>query len=118
MDCTPLDAQRAKLDRILDDRIKLYRLTASKQPAKIAEMSAKHAECEDIRRTFAWFVANAGWIREAARERAHADAMAEISQHPAAAALRETFPDAAVTVRPLAIAAPPTIVDAIETEDA
>lgn len=108
----PLDAQAAKLGRILDDRIKLYRLTARKQPARLEEMSAKHAECEAIRRTFAWFVANADWIRDMAqRRRAHAEAIAEIERHPAVAALRETFSEGATHVRDL-----PTLTDAIEQE--
>jgi len=109
----PLDAQLAKLGRILDDRVKLYRLTARKQPARLEEMAAKHRECESIRATFAWFVANAGWIKpEAQKRRAHAEALAEIEKHPAVAALRETFPDADVAVRDL-----PTLTDAIATED-
>lgn len=109
----PLDAQLAKLGRILDDRIGLYRLTAKKQPDKLEEMSTKHAECDAIRRTFAWFVANADWIKpEAQKRRAHAEALAEIEKHPAVAALRETFPDADVAVRDL-----PTLTDAIAMED-
>lgn len=105
----PLDAQLAKLGRILDDRIGLYRLTAKKQPAKLEEMSTKHAECDAIRRTFAWFVANADWIRAEAKlrqKRAEADAaraaeIADLSQHPAAAAVLDAFPGAEIAINDL-----------------
>lgn len=104
MTAMPLDAQLAKLGRILDDRIGLYRLTAKKQPAKLEEMATKHAECEAIRRTFAWFVANADWIRAEAkrrRERAAVDAaraaeLDELRADPTVRAVFDEFPGAEI----------------------
>lgn len=52
-----------KLDRILDDRVGLYKLTARKYPARLEEMAAKHAEVEQIRRTFRWCVAKAEQLK-------------------------------------------------------
>jgi len=102
----PLDAQLAKLGRILDDRIGLYRLTAKKQPDKLEEMSTKHAECDAIRRTFAWFVANADWIRVEAKRRrdtaaadaASAEELDQLRDDPAVRAVLDEFPDATLEI--------------------
>lgn len=99
----PLDAQRTKLERLLDDRIRFYRLGVRKGTLPLDEAAGKHAECEAIRQTFRWFVANADWIRaearrrqEAARQQAEIDDLLTTSE--AARAVVEAFPDAAITL--------------------
>lgn len=110
----PMDAQLAKLERILADRVKLYRLSVKKGAKTLDEAAEKHAECGDILRTFRWLAANIVWIkaeaarrRDQARQQAEADALrAELETHPDVAAVREQFPGATIAgVRPLAAAA-------------
>lgn len=104
----PLAEQAAKLDRILDDRVRLYKLGVSKKTVKLAEAAQKHAEVEAIRRSFRFLVDNAGWIRAEAQRRRNAHATdaewdgaandgAEEERALAGAVLAE-FPDATVTI--------------------
>lgn len=97
----PLAAQRAKLDRLLDERIGFYRLGVKKGTLALDAAAQKHAECEAIRRSFAWLCDNHEWIRAEARRRARlAEDRAIFDEEPAAAAVRAAFPDATVTLSP------------------
>lgn len=91
----------AKLGRILDDRIGLYRLSHKKGHLELDVAAEKQAECEAIRRAFSWFASNAGWIKaEAVRRQAVARQraeLAEIEAEPAVAAVLDEFPGATVT---------------------
>lgn len=95
----PLAAQLAKLERILADRIKLYRLSVKKGGQSLDEAAEKHAECGDILRSFRWLVANHDWIRPLAQRRLEEQRLREdVESDPAAQALIEQFPDATVDV--------------------
>jgi ribosomal 50S subunit-associated protein YjgA (DUF615 family) len=94
----PLDEQKAKLDRLLDERITHYRRGVKKGTLALEAASAKHAECEAIRASFAFLVRNQVWIREEfLRRRAMAEQIAIMDQDPAVQAVRRAFPEAEVT---------------------
>lgn len=97
----PLADQAAKLDRILDERVGFYRLGVKKGTLALDVAARKHAEVEAIRKSFAFLVANAGWIRaEAQRRREMREAEAEIEslrEHPAVQSVLTEFPGAEVT---------------------
>lgn len=103
-----LTDQKIKLDRLLDERATHYRRGLNKNRLTFDEATTKHAEVDAIRRTFAWLIANADWIRkEDQRRRLHAEQMAELERHPAVAAVLSAFPDAAIAaVRPIPEASP------------
>lgn len=116
----PLDAQLVKLERILADRVQFYKLGVRKGRLATDVGAEKHAECDDILRSFRWLAANIDWIkpeaqrrRDSARQAAEADALrAELEHHPAVAAVREEFPGAEIAdVRPLAPDGTDTITD-------
>lgn len=102
----PLDAQLAKLGRILDERVAHYRRAVEKGARPLEWAAAKHAECEAIRRSFAWLAANAQWIRPEAERRQAAQRLAAeaetLRDEPAVAAVLDAIPGAEITeVRPL-----------------
>lgn len=113
----PLAEQMSNLDRILDERVRFYRLGAKKQTLALDVAAEKHREVEDIRRSFAFLVANQDWIRAeakrraeraaadaewaseaAAKQRALAEDIAALRGDPATAAVLAEFPDAAITL--------------------
>lgn len=91
----PLPEQQAKLNRILDERVAHYRRGVRKGSLALDTAAMKHAEVEAIRASFAFLVDNADWIRAEHRRRieaqrradARAAEMAEMSRHPAVAAV-------------------------------
>ena len=102
-----LTEQVGKLGRIIDDRVRLYRLGASKGTLSLEAAAKKHAECMDIMDSMRWLAANEHWIRPEAERRLAArrlmDEAEEIKRHPAVAAVLEEFPGAEVAdIRPLA----------------
>lgn len=99
----PLPAQLEKLERIIGDRIKLYRLSVKKGGHSLDEAAEKHAECGDILRSFRWLIANHDWIKPIAQRRLEAKRLREdVESDPAAQALIEQFPDATVEVHEMA----------------
>lgn len=112
----PLAEQLAKLERILKERVRFYKLGVSKERLSSEVGATKHRECQDIYRSFRRYVVNADWIDpEIERRRAHAEALAEAERDPLVAELREHFPGATLELRELPHD-PPTLVDAIEQE--
>ena len=103
----PLDAQAEKLGRILDQRVAHYRRAVRLGRRPLEWGALKHAECEDIRRSFAWLLTNHDWIKAEDHQRnAIARFEREQADHEAAAIaeIMRVFPDAQV-VSP-AISAP------------
>lgn len=91
----PLAAQAEKLNRILDERVRFYRLGVRRNTLELNVAAEKHAEVDAIRRSFRFLVDNADWIRaEAQRRAALRDAMAD----PAVTAVMAEFPGATATI--------------------
>ena len=61
----PLATQSEKLGRILDQRVAHYRRAVRLGRRPLEWGALKHAECEDIRRSFAWLLANRTWAANA-----------------------------------------------------
>lgn len=94
----PLAEQKAKLDRLLDERITHYRRGVSKGRLSLDTAAIKHAECEAIRASFAFLVRHHAWIKaEFHRRRDHAEQVAAIEQDPAVQAVKAAFPEAEVS---------------------
>ena len=97
----PIEAQKAKLDRLLDERVAHYKRAVDKGSRSLEWASAKQSECEAIRASFAFLVAHADWIRPEAQRRAQAARLAAEAEtlrtEPAAAAVLDAFPGAEIT---------------------
>lgn len=92
-----LEQQQEKLERLLDERVTHYRRGVAKGRLALDVASAKHAECEAIRASFAFLVRHQAWIRaEAQRRRSIAAELAAAERDPAVQAVKATFPDAEV----------------------
>ena len=97
----PLADQRAKLDRLLEERLKWYRLAVRKGTMTAEVGVEKVAEVEAIRASFRFLVDNADWIRDEARKRQirarqEADLRA-LENEPAVAAVKAAFPESEIT---------------------
>ena len=95
----PLAEQKAKLDRLLDERITHYRRGVSKGRLSLDTAAIKHAECEAIRASFAFLVRHHAWIKaEFQRRRDHAEQLAaSVAHDPAVQAVKAAFPEAEVS---------------------
>lgn len=95
-----LQDQQAKLDRLLNERVAHYKRAVDKGIRPLEWASAKQGECEAIRRTFAFLVANADWIRDEHRRRCDEAArrreLDALRDDPAVAAVLDALPCAAI----------------------
>lgn len=100
----PLAEQQAKLGRLLDERVAHYRRAVDKGTRSLEWASAKQAEIEAIRASFAYLVANAGWIKsehqrridQTRRDAERAAELEELKREPAVAAVLDEFPGAEI----------------------
>lgn len=92
-----LARQLAKLDRMCTDRVRLYQGLVERGRMQLTDASAKQLEVEDLRRSFAWFVANHDWIKaEYERRKQSAETVAGMqaaAHDPLVMGLLEQLPD-------------------------
>lgn len=92
-------ADLEKLERLIDDRNRLYKSLVNKGTVTFEHAAAKSKELAQLRQRYAWLAENAWWIKATHAEiapllrlHAHQIEAAKIAAHPSVAEVLATFP--------------------------